>query len=253
MSVNDTLIEDLMNSNWKMPRDASYQVDQVSIDFDDSGVVYIDEDSLSSADEAIEPASTKESVATAQKDFAEEHETLKLDAKVNANENTMTSLQSEENEGNNIETVDSRLGGVNDNIEAVSKVPIEIEYIETEECTDFAGNASVELSQNEDSKVDVDRTTLDERSSKPSEMDDRKTDTETSQAQREQPKASIEQLSENQVNSNEQDSPPKRTSPHRPRDVGRSQKMFSGTRFLKLLASPKIISEDATEAVTSED
>ena len=69
-------------------------------------------------------------------------------------------LFGEENEGNNIETVDSRLGGVNDNIEAVSKVPTEIEYIETEECTDFAGNASVELSQNEDSKVDVDRTNM---------------------------------------------------------------------------------------------
>ena len=83
-------------------------------------------------------------------------------------------------------------------------------------------------------------------------MDDKKTDSETSQAQREQPEASIEQLLENQVNSNKQDSPPNRTSPHRPRDVGRNQKMFSGTRFLKLLASPKIISEDATEAVTSE-
>ena len=134
LSVNDTLMKDLMNSNGRCPRGASYQVDQVSIDFDDSEiVVYIDEDSLSSADEAIEPASTKESVATAQKDFAEEHETLKLDATVNANENAMTSLHSEENEGNNIETVDSRLGGVNDNIEAVSKVPTEIECIETED------------------------------------------------------------------------------------------------------------------------
>ena len=52
-------------------------------------------------------------------------------------------------------------------------------------------------------------------------------------------------------NSNKQDSPPNRTSPHRPRDVGRNQKMFSGTRFLKLLASPKIISEDGTETATS--
>ena len=110
LSANDTLIERLELEDSQ--GDASYQVDQVSIDFDDSEiVVYIDEDSLSSADEAIEPASTKESVATAQKDFAEEHETLKLDATVNANENAMTSLRSEENEGNTIETVDSRLGG----------------------------------------------------------------------------------------------------------------------------------------------
>ena len=79
LSVNNTLIERLNELELEDAQgDASYQVDQVSIDFDDSEiVVYIDEDSLSSADEAIEPASTKASVATAQKDFAEEHETSK--------------------------------------------------------------------------------------------------------------------------------------------------------------------------------
>ena len=56
LSVNDTLIERLNELELEDSQgDASYQVDQVSIDFDDSEiVVYIDEDSLSSGDEAIE-------------------------------------------------------------------------------------------------------------------------------------------------------------------------------------------------------
>ena len=37
---------------------------------------------------------------------------------------------------------------------------------------------------------------------------------------------------------------PTRTSPHRPTNISRNVKMFSGSRFLKLLSSPKIIDDD---------
>ena len=233
LSANDTLIERLELEDAQ--GDASYQVDQVSIDFDDSEiVVYIDEDSLSSGDEAIKPGSTKNLVSTVQKDFSEDHEIFKLDAKVNENKDAMTSLQSEENEGSNIKPVDSRLDGINDCTEIVSKALPEVDYNNTEERAEFAGIASVEPSQHVDSEIEVDRATLDKRSAKPNDVDDNKTDLETSQAQGRQPEASVEQLLENQVNSNKQDSPPNRTS-HRPRDVVKSENVF-GNPILEVVS-----------------